>query len=167
VERERLRRAGFAALCLLAAAASAGAMVWLLAPGGAAAHEGVSCAMPANTAVAVRDRFVATAVLRVDTVCSYDLVTATLRQGLSRAAWSGGTIPVIPFHTVRKDDVSVETMPRPADPGARASLVLMSAPDIGSYAFEVVLVRRAGRWLVDYWNAAPAGIAPPPVRESS
>jgi len=136
-------------------------MVWLLGPGGAAAHEGSGCTPPANTAAAVRDRFVATAVLRVDTVCSYDLVTENLRQGLSRSAWAGGTIPVIPFHTVQKGQVQVEATPRDADPGERASIVLMSAPDIGSYAFEVVLVRRAGRWLVDYWNAAPDGSVVP------
>jgi hypothetical protein len=163
VERERLRRAGFAAFCAAAAVASAAAMVRVLAPGGAGADSGPACAPPTNTAAAVRDRFVATAVLRVDTVCSYELVTAELRQGLSRAVWSEGTIPVIPFHTLRKDRVRIETLPRDAKPGQRASLVLMSAPDIGSFAFEVVLVRRAGRWLVGYWNAAPAA---PPVQES-
>ena len=110
---------------------------------------------PGETFAAVRDRFVATAVLRVDTVCSYDLVTREFRQGLSREAWAAGTIPVIPFHTALPGQVRVETLPRDAAAGARASLVLLSSPDIGDYAFEVVLVRKAGRWLVDYWNAAP------------
>jgi hypothetical protein len=157
VERERLRRGAFAALCVLAAAASAVAMVRILAPDGAFAREGSSCAPPANTFAAVRDRFVATAVLRVDTVCSYDLVTRELRQGLTREAWAAGTIPVIPFHTKLPGQTRVETLPRDADAGQRASLVLLSSPDIGDYAFEVVLVRRAGRWLVSYWNAAPPG----------
>jgi len=155
VERERLRRGGFAALCVLAAAASAVAMVRILAPDGAVARRGASCTPPANTFAAVRDRFVATAVLRVDTACSYDLVTREFRQGLTREAWAGGTIPVIPFHTKLPGQARVETLPRDADAGRRASLVLLSSPDIGDYAFEVVLVRRAGRWLVDYWNAAP------------
>jgi hypothetical protein len=155
VERERLRRGGFAALCVLAAVASAVAMVRILAPDGAVARHGSSCAPPANTFAAVRDRFVATAVLRVDTGCSYDLVTQEFRQGLSREAWAGGTIPVIPFHTKLPGQTRVETLPRDADAGQRASLVLLSSPDIGDYAFEVVLVRRAGRWLVTYWNAAP------------
>ena len=72
-----------------------------------------------------------------------------------------GTIPVIPFHTKLPGQTHVETLPRAADAGQRASLVLLSSPDIGGYAFEVVLVRRTGRWLVDYWNAAPpsAGLA--------
>ena len=155
MERERLRRGGFAALCVLAAVASAVAMVRILAPDGAVAREGSSCTPPANTFAAVRDRFVATAVLRVDTVCSYDLVTREFRQGLTREAWAGGTIPVIPFHTKLPGQTRVETLPRDADAGRRASIVLLSSPDIGDYAFEVVLVRRAGRWLVDYWNAAP------------
>jgi len=161
VERERLRTGGFAALCVLAAVASAVAMVRIVAPDGAVAREGSSCSPPANTFAAVRDRFVATAVLRVDTVCSYDLVTREFRQGLTREAWAGGTIPVIPFHTRLPGRVRVETLPRDADAGQAASLVLMSSPDIGDYTFEVVLVRRAGRWLVDYWNAAPpsAGLA--------
>lgn len=157
MERERLRRGGFAALCVLAAVATAAAMVRILAPDGAVARDGSSCAPPANTFAAVRDRFVATAVLRVDTVCSYELVTQEFRQGLTREAWAGGTIPVIPFHTKLPGRVRVETLPRDADAAHRASIVLLSSPDIGGYAFEVVLVRRAGRWLVDYWNAAPPG----------
>jgi hypothetical protein len=64
---------------------------------------------------------------------------------------------VIPFHTKVPGQTRVETLPRDSDAGRRASLVLLSSPDIGGYAFEVVLVRRAGRWLVDYWNAAPPG----------
>ena len=118
MERERLRRGGFAALCVLAAVASAVAMVRILAPDGAVAREGSSCAPPANTFAAVRDRFVATAVLRVDTVCSYDLVTREFRQGLTREAWAGGTIPVIPFHTKLPGQTRVETLPRDADAGA-------------------------------------------------
>ncbi len=62
---------------------------------------------------------------------------------------------MIPFHTKLPGQTRVETLPRDADAGRRASIVLLSSPDIGDYAFEVVLVRRAGRWLVDYWNAAP------------
>ena len=166
MERERLRRGGFAALCVLAAIATAAAMVRILAPDGAVAREGSSCTPPATTFAAVRDRFVATAVLRVDTICSYDLVTRQLRQGMTREAWAAGTIPVIPFHTKLPGQTRVETLPRDADTGHRASLVLMSSPDIGDYTFEVVLVRRAGRWLVDYWNAAPPGAAAPSVQES-
>jgi hypothetical protein len=166
VERERLRRGGFAALCVLAAAATAVAMVRILAPGGAVAREGASCSPPANTFAAVRDRFVATAVLRVDTVCSYALVTQEFRQGMTREAWAAGTIPVIPFHTKLPGRTRVETLPRDADAGQRASLVLLSSPDIGDYAYEVVLVRRGGRWLVTYWNAAPPGASAPSVRDS-
>ena len=161
MERERLRRGGFAALCVLAAVATAVAMVRILAPDGAVAREGSSCTPPANTVAAVRDRFVATAVLRVDTVCSYDLVTQEFRQGMTREAWAAGTIPVIPFHTKLPGQTRVETLPRDADAGRRASLVLLSSPDIGGYAFEVVLVHRAGRWLVAYWNAAPPGTGLP------
>jgi hypothetical protein len=151
---------------VLAAAASASAMVRILAPDGAVAREGSSCTPPANTFAAVRDRFVATAVLRVDTVCSYDLVTQEFRQGLTREAWSAGEIPVIPFHTKLPGRTRVETLPRDADAGQRASIVLLSSPDIGDYAFEVVLVRRAGRWLVTYWNAAPPGAGAQTVQES-
>ena len=132
-------------------------MVWILAPGGAEAEEVAGCRPPPNTFAAVRDRFVATAVLRVDTVCSYELVTPELRQGLTRAAWGAGAIPVIPFHTKIPGEVSVRVAPRKAAPGERASLVSLTADDIGEYVFEVVLVRRGGRWLVRYWNAAPRG----------
>jgi hypothetical protein len=166
VERERLRRGAFAALCVLAAVATAAAMVRILAPDGAVAREGSACTPPPDTFAAVRDRFVATAVLRVDTACSYDLVTRELRQGMSRAAWAAGTIPVIPFHTKLPRQTRVETLPRDAGAGQRASIVLLSAPDIGDYAFEVVLVHRGGHWLVSYWNAAPPSAAVPTIQGS-
>ena len=159
MERWRLRRAGFVLLCALAALATGGAMVWVLAPGGAGARERDACTPPGTSATAVRDRFVATAVLRVDTACSYELVTPELRQGLTREQWAAGEIPVIPFHTALPGRVTVRVAPRDAPPGQRASLVSLTAADIGEYVFEVVLVRRAGRWLVGYWNAAPWGAA--------
>lgn len=160
MERWRLRRAGLALLCAAAAVATGGTMVWVLAPGGAAAEEGSGCSPTGTSATAVRDRFVATAVLRVDTVCSYELVTAELRQDLTREQWARGEIPVIPFHTATPERVTVRTSARQAPAGARASLVSLSAADIGEYAYEIVLVRRAGRWLVSYWNAAPFGVPP-------
>src|SRR5215207_1597038 len=104
----------------------------------------------------VRDRFVASAVLRRRTACSYGIVTPTLRQGLTLADWKGGSIPVVPFPTHALRTLSMEVFPRDHAAGRRTSLVVLAADDLGQAALEVTIVRRGGRWLVDYW--APAGM---------
>ena len=109
---------------------------------------------------AVRDQFVATAVLRRRTACSYELVTTRMRQGLSRAAWRGGSIPVVPFPTAAPRTFDMQVFPKRRGPAIRNSVVVLSAQDLGEAAFEVVLVRRGARWLVDYW--APSGTVTAP-----
>jgi hypothetical protein len=104
----------------------------------------------------VRDRFVASAVLRRRTACSYGIVTPTLRQGLTLADWKRGAIPVVPFPTHALRTLSMDVFPRDDAAGRRTSLVVLAAEDLGQAAFEVTIVRRGGRWLVDYW--APAGM---------
>jgi hypothetical protein len=109
---------------------------------------------------AVRDQFIATAVLRRRTGCSYGLVTKRMRQGLTRAAWRDGSIPVIPFPTAAPRTFDMQVFAKRRGPALRNSVVVLSARDLGEAAFEVVVVRRGARWLVDYW--APAGTVSAP-----
>src|SRR5262245_14025506 len=100
--RVRARGLGFGAALVATAAvvaAAVGAGVRARQPQ-LAELELHACGLLTNASPeAVRDQFVATAVLRRRTVCSYELVTKRMRQGLSRAAWKGGSIPVVPFPT--------------------------------------------------------------------
>jgi len=47
--------------------------------------------------LAAAERFIMTAVKREQVGESFDLVHPSLRQGISRAAWSKGEIPIVPF----------------------------------------------------------------------
>jgi hypothetical protein len=118
-----------------------------------------------KAAIRVASRFVDTAVRRERTHESFDLVSTGFKQGLTRAQWATGNIPVQPY---------------PVD-GARWKLDYQYANEIGLQVYVVpdsgvqlrpmvflLTMRRGsqGRWLVDSWvprpgsdgasNAAPA-----------
>jgi hypothetical protein len=121
-------------------------------------------APPATSPVAARtvtSIFLRTAVLRRNTVCSYELVTPVLRQGLSREEWATGNIPVQPFPTVRLETVEVKTQIKQSAPARRAVVVVLTSADLGEAVFEAVLVRRGDHWLVDYFQ--PKGMPPIPA----
>jgi hypothetical protein len=83
-----------------------------------------------------------------------------MRQGLTRAAWRKGPIPVIPFPTTAPRTFAMEIIPKRLGPAVRSSVVVLSAQDLGEAAFEVVVVRRGARWLVDYWAPSGTVVAP-------
>jgi hypothetical protein len=95
-------------------------------------------------------RFVASAVARRDVAASYDLAAPELRQGMSRAQWAKGDIPVQPFPArassqtweqvdwSHPDDVGLDALYQPL-PGAKVS---------GGMAFSIEVKRRGGRWRV-------------------
>lgn len=101
--------------------------------------------------------FVETAVRRERTGDSFDLVTAALRQGMTRAQWAEGEIPVTPY---------------PVD-GARWKVDYSYADELGLQVYVVPRVGESlrptvffltmkkespkGRWLVDAW--VPRGIS--------
>jgi hypothetical protein len=147
-----------ATAAVVAAAVVAGGRAALPQPAEIELH---ACGLLTNASPeAVRDQFVATAVLRRRTACSYELVTDKMRQGLSRAAWREGSIPVVPFPTAAPRTLDMQVYPRRRGPAIRNSVVVLSAQDLGEAAFEVVVVRRGARWLVDYW--APSGTVAAP-----
>jgi hypothetical protein len=161
--RIRVRSLAFGA-AMVAVAASVSASI--VAGGRAALPQPVAvqvdaCGLVATASPeAVRDQFVATAVLRRRTDCSYELVTEKMRQGLTRAAWRGGSIPVIPFPTSVPRTFDMQVFPKRRGPASRTSVVVLSAADLGEAAFEVTLVRRGARWLVDYWAPSGTMVAP-------
>jgi len=115
---------------------------------------------PEQAAVeAVVRRFVTTAVFRRHVGQSYDLVTSSLRQDLSRAEWARGAIPVVPYPASAVKSVRwnlgysysnrVELrLAFLAKPGARAH----------SHAFDVELrafgTGASRHWLVHSWTPA-------------
>jgi hypothetical protein len=95
------------------------------------------------------DRFVSSAMQRHDLAASYDLVTPTLRAGISRRAWAKGTTRVMSYPArgshfgwtvdyALPGDVVVDLMLQPRH-GAKA----------GPMIFTVELKKLHGRWLVD------------------
>ncbi|MFN2629864.1 MAG: hypothetical protein ABR569_14725 [Gaiellaceae bacterium] len=106
--------------------------------------------------------FVESAVARRNLARSYSLVTPTLRQGMSRAEWLSGTIPVVPY------PVS-QAVPRYQVEGSYTDHALLEVTfyprpksSVRSEAFLLSLARDNGRWLVSAWSArsvvgAPAG----------
>jgi hypothetical protein len=116
---------------------------------------------------ATLDTFVNHGVKRKDVAASYDVVTPTMRGGMSRKQWSRGTIPVYPYPAAGQqfhgwtilyrtsDELAIELLLSP-----RAS----SKGKLGQYIFHVYLKPAHGRWLVDSFmpaaTFAPEGVQP-------
>ena len=127
----------------------------------------------------VAAQFVATAVLRKNTVRSYDLSDRAFHQGLTRTQWATGDIPVAPY---RPEDLAVVKWKLDYSYRDRVGLVVYLQPKptskVGGLAINAELHRvgppQHRHWLVDYWtpagqqgpppNAAAAGPLGPPVK---
>ncbi len=98
---------------------------------------------------ALFDAFVPAAVARRDTGAAYDLATSAFHADGTRASWAAGDLPVYPYkpkgHTFHgwhveasyPNDLDVQLYLEPAKAGE------------GPVAFDVELLRRHGRWLID------------------
>ena len=114
----------------------------------------------ARNALLVAARFVATAVLRDHTERSYDLADSNFHQGLTRAQWKTGDIPVAPYS---KDDLDVVKWKLDYSYKDRVGLEVYLQPKptakVGGLAYNVELHNvgppQHRHWLVDYWT--PAG----------
>jgi hypothetical protein len=117
----------------------------------------------------VAQQFVATAVLRNHPERSYDLTDAAFHQGMTRAEWRTGNIPVVPYPrkalAVVKWKLDYSYKDRV---GLKVSFQPKRTATVGGMVFNIEL-HRAGtpghrRWLVGYWT--PAGLeGPAPVRQ--
>jgi hypothetical protein len=109
---------------------------------------------------AVAVRFIESAVYRNHVADSFALTTSELRQGLSRAAWATGTIPVVPYPQKAVDivrwrlDYSVAN-----EVGLKVAFYPKPRSGADRQIFDISLQNRgkAGspHWLVSYW--APEG----------
>jgi hypothetical protein len=114
----------------------------------------------ARDVLVVAAKFVQTAVLRRHTELSYDISDAHLHQGLSRAQWGLGNIPVAPY---RRADLAVVKWRLDYSYKDRVGLQVYLEPKatskVGGLAFNAELHRvgppQHRHWLVDYWT--PAG----------
>jgi hypothetical protein len=113
---------------------------------------------------ALLDRFVVFAVARKNPAAAYDLATADLREGMTRAEWATGSIPVFPFsprgthfpwtlNAIVEGKVSIELLLQPRNRKA------------GALAYDVEVEKVGGRWLVDQIQTV-AAFAPPTGKAS-
>jgi hypothetical protein len=114
----------------------------------------------ARDVLVVAAKFVSTAVLRNRTERSYDLSDAAFHQGLTRAQWKTGDIPVAPYS---RSDLDVVKWKLDYTYKDRVGLEVYLQPKptskVGGLAYNVELHHvgppQHRRWLVDYWT--PAG----------
>jgi hypothetical protein len=124
----------------------------------------------ARDLLVVAAKFVDTAVLRNHTERSYDLSDAAFHQGLTRAQWKTGNIPVAPYS---RDDLDVVKWKLDYSYKDRVGLEVYLQPKptakVGGLAYNVELHHvgppQHRRWLVDYWT--PAGQQGPAPSKAS
>jgi hypothetical protein len=108
---------------------------------------------------ATLDAFVRAGVARHDVRGAWDLVTPSMRAGISRTRWNSGALPVMPYtptgslHGYRvifshARDLSVDLVLHPA-----------KKEKLGAVIFRVGLRKQGSRWLVD--SMAPTAIFAP------
>jgi hypothetical protein len=134
-------------------------------PAPAAAPHAAPCAKaPLGPSLAqawnVANLFIEHAVLRDRPECSYELLVPGLRHGLSRADFAAGRVPLASFHTAFPKIARTTTI-RVALPRQLGLWVFLEAPDVGRRVYELVIVQRGGRWLVDYWGQTADPTDPP------
>jgi hypothetical protein len=109
---------------------------------------------------AVAVRFIESAVYRKHVADSFALTTSELHQGLSRADWATGTIPVVPYPAKAVDTVRWRLNYSYADEvGLEVAFYPKARSGVERQIFDIALQnhRRGAtpHWLVSYW--APEG----------
>jgi hypothetical protein len=103
-------------------------------------------------ATIVARRFIKTAVARKNLVDAYGLVTNEIRQGQSLAEWKTGNIAVIPYPVA---DVKYAPMKidfsYPKEAMVEIALLPKPTSKIKGQLFQMDLVKRDGKWLVNSW----------------
>ena len=112
-------------------------------------------------ATIVARRFIQTAVARKNLPQAYPLVTEAIRQGQSLAEWRTGNIAVIPYPV---DDVKYAPMKidfsYPKEAMVEIALLPKANAKIKAQLFQMDLVKRGDKWLVNSWY--PKSSAPVP-----
>lgn len=124
---------------------------------------------------AVATRFIQTAVFREQIDDSWEITTATLRQGLTRKAWAGGRIPVVPYPGDAVAEIRWRVNYSYARTiGLKVAIYPKAGAGVDRQVFDIELqntgTEQRPRWLVSLWApsggpqlaaSAPSG---PPVR---
>jgi hypothetical protein len=98
--------------------------------------------------------FIRSAVARQDVARSWDLSAPSLREGVSRAQWNRGDIPVVPYPAADRGLGTWSYVEYSYTDAVGLEVFLFPKPGSGYSALtaDVELVReKDGRWLVDYW----------------
>jgi hypothetical protein len=127
---------------------------------------------------AVASRFVSSAVLRKNVDDSWELTTATLRQGMSHSDWASGSIPVVPYPAEaiaevrwRLDYSYARTI------GMKVAFFPKPGAQVNRQVFDIALENTGTsanpKWLVSYWSPSggaqlsTAAAGSPPVEAGS
>jgi hypothetical protein len=111
----------------------------------------------------VAGRFILTAVARENLGESYALAHAELRQGLTRAEWLSGDIPVVFYPAAAIDTATFKVDESYADEAIlQVALVPKPSSDAQPQVFYIGLKKTAGRWQVHYWVPRGAPGLPSP-----
>ncbi|HEV8104842.1 MAG TPA: hypothetical protein VGP69_14020 [Gaiellaceae bacterium] len=112
-------------------------------------------------ATIVARRFIETAVARKNLPDAYKLVTDSIKQGQTLAQWRSGNIAVIPYPV---DDVKYAPMKidfsYPKEAMVEIALLPKANAKIKAQLFQMDLVKRGDKWLVNSWY--PKSSAPVP-----
>ena len=122
-----------------------------------------------RAAITAAARFVDTAVKRERVADSYALASPSLRQGMTRAEWAKGDIPVIPY------PVDAARWKTDYTYGDEVGLQVYVLPTVGAKVKPMIFhmsVKAFGagegrRWLVDSWAPRVDGIPATPAQSSS
>ena len=115
-------------------------------------------------AMSVARRFIQTAVARKHLPTAYSLVTEQIRQGQSLKSWNTGNIAVIPYPV---DELKYAPMKIDFSYPKEALIEVAMLPKKGAKVrpliFQMDLVKRDGKWLVNGWTPRSS----PPVPSGS
>jgi hypothetical protein len=118
---------------------------------------------------ATLQRFVDTAVTRKDLPGAYDLITSDLKEGMSRAQWAKGNVPVYPYPAAAQNvEISFVDFSYAHDVEVDTLLLPKKGAGTGPLAFTAELKKVGQEWRVASWlpqkqlpASAPSG-APKP-----
>ena len=112
-------------------------------------------------ATVVARRFIETAVARKHLPDAYGIVTNAIKQGQSLAQWKTGNIAVIPYpvDSVKYAPMKID-FSYPKEAMIEIALLPKASANIKAQLFQMDLVKRGDRWLVNGWY--PKSSAPVP-----
>ena len=104
-------------------------------------------------ATTVARRFIETAVARKNLPAAYTLVTEEIRQGQTLAEWKTGNIAVVPYpvDAVKYAPMKID-FSYPKEALIEVALLPKANAKIKSQLFQMDLVKRGDKWLVNGWS---------------